>query len=253
MVFDIKMDREFTRKACFIANGNKTNDLLKWDVYASEVSRESVHIAFLYAALNDLSVLSCDIGNAYLNVPCVEKLWTLTSPEFGNDASSVMILKKAIYGLQSAGNSWRSTLHSTLEALKLVLSRDPNLYMRRGQDDPIRGDYYEFVLVYIDDLLCISGDPKSFMDKLGWVYNLKDSVKPPERYLGTNVDTYINANGQEFWSLSSNDYIQNAVKLVKGMLEKEGLTLLTSHNQTKRPMHQKYHLELDVSPELDPV
>ena len=254
MVFDIKMDGEFTRKARFVANGNETHDLPKWDVYASVVSRETVRIAFLYAALNDLSVLSCDIANAYLNAPCAEKLWTLAGPEFGEDAGAVMILKKAVYGLQSAGNSWRSTLHSTLEALELVPSRgDPNLYMRRVQDDPIQGDYYEFVLVYVDDLLCISGDPKSFMDKLGRVYDLKDSVKPPERYLGANVDTYVNSNGQEFWSLSSNDYVQNAVKLVKGMLEKEGLTLPTSHNQTKRPMDQKYRPELDVSPELDPV
>ena len=99
--------------------------------------------------------------------------------------------------------------------------------MRRVQDNPIQGKYYEFVLVYIDNLLCISRDLKSFMDKLGWVYNLKNSVKPPERYLGANVDMYVNSSGQEFWSLSSNDYIQNAVKLVKGMLEKEGLTLPT--------------------------
>ena len=105
MVFDIKMEREFTHKACFVANGNETNDLPKWDVYASVVSREMVCIAFLYAALNDLSVLSCNIANAYLNAPCAEKLWTLAGPEFGKDAGSVMILKKAIYGLQSAGNS----------------------------------------------------------------------------------------------------------------------------------------------------
>ena len=105
MVFDIKMDGEFTCKARFMVNGNETNDLPKWDVYTSVVSRETmVCIAFLYAALNDLSVLSCDILNAYLNAPCAEKLWTLAGPEFGEDASSVMILKKAVCGLQSAGN-----------------------------------------------------------------------------------------------------------------------------------------------------
>ena len=188
------------------------------------------------------------------NAPCAEKLWTLTGHEFSEDAGSVMILKKAVYGLQSARNSWRSTLHATLEVLKLVPSHgDPNPYMRRVQDHPIQGEYYEFMLVYVDDLLCISGDPKSFMDKLGWVYDLKDLVKPSEMYLGANVNTYVNSNGQEFWSLSSNDYMQNAVKLVKGMVKKEGLTLPMSHNQMKRLMNQKYRPELDVSPELDPV
>ena len=81
MVFDIKMDGEFTCKACFVANSNMTNNLPKWDVYAIVVSRETVRIVFLYAALNDLSVLPCDKVNAYLNAPCVEKLWTLTGPE----------------------------------------------------------------------------------------------------------------------------------------------------------------------------
>ena len=64
MAFDIKMDGEFSRKACFVANGNETNNLLKWDVYASVVSREMVCMAFLCAALNDLSMLSCNTANA---------------------------------------------------------------------------------------------------------------------------------------------------------------------------------------------
>jgi hypothetical protein len=43
--------------------------------YSSVVSRDSVQLAFLIAALNDLDILSCDIGNAYLNAPCREKIW----------------------------------------------------------------------------------------------------------------------------------------------------------------------------------
>jgi len=35
--------------------------------YSSSVSHDSVHIAFLVAALNDLDILAADIGNMYLN------------------------------------------------------------------------------------------------------------------------------------------------------------------------------------------
>jgi len=35
--------------------------------YSSVVSRDSVRLAFLSAALNDLDLLAADIGNAYLN------------------------------------------------------------------------------------------------------------------------------------------------------------------------------------------
>ena len=82
MIFDIKMDGLFTRKARFVANGNETKDLASHYTYASVVTRESVRIAFLYAALNDLDILGCDVSNAYLNAPCREKIWVQAGLEF---------------------------------------------------------------------------------------------------------------------------------------------------------------------------
>jgi hypothetical protein len=63
IVFDVNMD--FTRKAGFVAGGHMT-EAPSAITYSSIVSRESVKIAFLIAALNDLDIMSCDIGNAYL-------------------------------------------------------------------------------------------------------------------------------------------------------------------------------------------
>jgi hypothetical protein len=67
VVFDVKMD--FTRKARFVAGGHMTQPATSM-TYSSVVSRDSVRLAFLLATLNGLQVLSCDIGNAYLNAPC---------------------------------------------------------------------------------------------------------------------------------------------------------------------------------------
>ena len=50
--------------------------------YSSIVSRESVRIEFLLESLNDLDIFTCDIGNAYLNSKCREKLWTESGTEF---------------------------------------------------------------------------------------------------------------------------------------------------------------------------
>ena len=54
--------------------------------------------------------------------------------------------------------------------------------------------YYEYVLVYIDDILAVSGNPKAIMDYLESKYMLKkDSIKEPDSYLGTKVfKWYIN-------------------------------------------------------------
>ena len=59
VIFDVKMD--FTWKSRFVANGSKTGDPVSL-TYSSVVSRDSVRIEFLIAALNDLDVMGCDIG-----------------------------------------------------------------------------------------------------------------------------------------------------------------------------------------------
>jgi len=49
---------------------------------SSIVSRDSVRIAFTLAALNNLDIWACDIGNAHLNAKCREKIWTKAGTEF---------------------------------------------------------------------------------------------------------------------------------------------------------------------------
>ena len=70
------------RKARFCAGGH-TADAPKSITYASVVTRESVRLAFLIAALNDLEITAADIGNAYLNADCREKIYFIAGPEFG--------------------------------------------------------------------------------------------------------------------------------------------------------------------------
>ena len=69
MIFDIKMDRQFTRKARYVAGGHTTDPPFSI-TYSSVVSRNSVRIAFTLAALNDVEIRADDIGNSYLNVKC---------------------------------------------------------------------------------------------------------------------------------------------------------------------------------------
>ena len=105
IIFDVKMD--FTWKARFVAGGHMTeapNSL----TYSSVVSRESVKIAFLVAALNGLDIMSCDIGNAYLNAKCQEHIWFVAGPECGDLQGIPCKLARALYGLKSSGAAWRA-------------------------------------------------------------------------------------------------------------------------------------------------
>ncbi|KAI2500927.1 hypothetical protein MHU86_13534 [Fragilaria crotonensis] len=64
---------------------------------------------------------------------------------------------------------------------------DPDVWMRPKVKT--NGDkYWEYVLCYVDDILCVSHEPQVVMDYLASKYTLKKgSVKEPDSYLGAEV------------------------------------------------------------------
>ena len=80
LVFDVRMD--FTRKSRWVLDEHKNPNPIG-STYTGVVSRESVRIAFTYAALNNLDVFAADIRNAYLQAPSSQKDYIICGPEFG--------------------------------------------------------------------------------------------------------------------------------------------------------------------------
>jgi len=50
------------------------------------------------------------------------------------------------------------------------------------------------------------------MERLSQIYRLKGNVGPPERYLGSIVETVQLKDGTTAWSLSCHDYLVNAIQ-----------------------------------------
>ena len=73
MVFDIKINGNFTQKARFVASRH-TTEALASIMYTSVVLQDRVRISFLVAALNNLGMFAADIGNAYLNADSCKKI-----------------------------------------------------------------------------------------------------------------------------------------------------------------------------------
>ena len=104
LVFDVKMD--FTRKERLVLDGHKTPDSVG-STYAGVVSRESVRIAFTYAALNGLDVFAADIRNAYLQAPSSQKDFIICGEEFGlENVGKVALIHWALYGGKKAGRKF---------------------------------------------------------------------------------------------------------------------------------------------------
>ena len=82
----------------------------------------------MLAALNDLKIISCDIGNSYLNAPCRENIWTVAGSGFSSDKGKVMHIDRALYGMKSSRVSWRHIFSQTLLDLGYESSRtNPDL------------------------------------------------------------------------------------------------------------------------------
>jgi len=159
-----------------------------------------------------------------MNATCREKLWTVAGPEFGSDKGSVMIIARALYGLNSSGVAWRSTLAQTMETLGYRPTQaDPDVWIKNATKQ--NGEpYYKLMLIYVDDVLQIAEHPEEDMAKLGREYRLEDGVGTPDRYLGGNVEWVQTGDGSVAWSLSC-FFLMNAIQQIKDELSQKNLTL----------------------------
>jgi hypothetical protein len=251
MIFDVKMTLE--RKARFVAGGHQTEPT-KDITFASVVSRDSIRLAFLVAALNDLDILSADVSGAYLNAKAAEKVYTIAGKEFGPERQGrVAVITRALYGLRSSGKAWRDHMAATLRDFGYSSCKaDPDVWMK-PKVKPDGFKYWSYVLVYTDDILAIDHEPKVVMDYLASRYTLKPgSVKEPDQYLGSQVSKFYidGADNPEKprWAMSSEKYVKQAVAEVELELSAVDQCLPT---RVSTPLSQGYRPELDQSRELD--
>ena len=247
-IFDIKLGENFRRKSRLVADGHKTQ-APKSITYSSVVARDSVRICLLLAALNDLDIQAADIENAYLTAPCREKVWTVGGKEFGSNAGRNFKIVKALYGLKSSGAAFREHLARRLDEIGFWSSiADPDVWMRPAVK-PDGEKYYEYMLVYVDDILCISEDPFRPMQQISESLRFKkDKIEPPEFYLGARLEKK-ELNGKRMWTMTSKDYIKAAVDNIEKHLEKRNRKL---PSKAVTPMSSGYVPETDGSPELGP-
>ena len=250
LIFTIKME-DFRRKSRYVAGGH-TVDAPATLTYASVVSRETVRIALTMAALNDLEVKASDIQNAYLTAPCSEKLWLRCGSEFGPNSGKRAIITRALYGLKSAGSSFRNHLAECMRTLgwKSCMA-DQDLWYKATVRPEDGFEYYSYMLLYVDDALCISHDSMSMLNELDHYFKMKaGSIGDPDIYLGAKLRMTTLPNSVKAWSLSSSKYVQEAVRNTAEYLAKnfDGRKLL---KRAPTPFENDYSPEMDVTPELN--
>jgi hypothetical protein len=250
IIFDVKMD--FTRKARYVLDGHKTDEP-KGSTYAGVVSRESVRIAFTYAALNGIDVMAADVLNAYLQAPSSEKYYIKCGIEFGIEhAGKRAKIVRALYGGKASGRDFRNSLRSCMQHLGFDSCKaDPDVWMRKA----VKSDgsqYWEYVLLYTDDaLVCSENAERILREEIGKYFDLKEaSIGTPDIYLGGKVSKVQLENGAIAYTFSSSQYVKNAIDNVEKYLEARNAKLPCRANT---PLSPNYRPELDVTDELQNV
>ncbi len=181
MIFDVKME-DFCWKEQLVVGGHMT-DVPHTQTCASVVLHETV-IALTMAALNALKVMAAGIMNANITAPNKKKIWIRLGPEFGRDKGCKAIVVRALYGLKSASAAFRSHLADYMRQLGYEsIKADLDLWMKVCTWDTgcSPEKYFSYILLYVNDILCIHNDPDSVLTQIDKYFLLKpDSVGEPD-------------------------------------------------------------------------
>ena len=187
MVFDIKLG-SLQRRCRLVANRHESETPPVWMTYSSVIHRVSMRIVLTLATLNGLEVVGGDIQNMYLNVPNEERSWMKCGPEFGpDDCGKTAIIQRALYGQKSTGAAYCRHFTPCLQHLGYESCKvDPDVWMR----PMVKADgseVYEYILVYVDDLLIIGIKMNKMLVWIDKYFDIKDGLQRKPEVSGCEV------------------------------------------------------------------
>ena len=99
---------------------------------------------------------------------------------------------------------------------------DGDVYRRKA----FRGDntpYYEYMVVYVDDIICISENPDHWINILATQNRLQE-IGIPKHFLGSDIKStdYLNDDGllATCWVFGSESYAKDACQLADNQMKK---------------------------------
>ena len=132
------------------------------DIFSGVVSIETVRICFTLVKLYGLDVCAGDIQNAYLYGKTKEKVYVIAGPEFNEQLQGKwLLIDKALCKLKSSSARFHEHLSATLLSMGYRPSKiDYDLWTKP------KGDHYEYIARYVDDVIVFSKDPMLVIQEL---------------------------------------------------------------------------------------
>ena len=151
-MYDIKLD--LTYKARLVCDGSRV-DPRGLSTLATVVKGISVRLLDLIADSQNLQVLCGDIGNAFIQANTKEKIYTRCGPEFGEHQHSIAVIVRALYGLTTSAERFRTMLADFLRIIGFKPTRfDRDVWMRMRDS----GDGYDYICTHVNDFKVVAKD-----------------------------------------------------------------------------------------------
>lgn len=188
---------------------------------ATVVKGISVRLLDVIADSQDLKVLTGDIGNAFIQATTNEKIFTKCGSEFGDRAGSIAIIVRALYGITTSAERFRTKFGDFIRSMGFEFSRfDRDVWMRLRD----ARDGYDYICTHVDDFKVVARDPGLWVDRIAGAFLVKEHG-PRSYYLGND---YTYHDGEDMWTYGCKTYAKEAIDRVErlyGCLAKESTPL----------------------------
>ena len=106
-------------------------------------------------------LMAGDIGNSFFTAPCTEKVCSTCGQQFGANFGDIVVLKRALYGLNTAYNLFHNFFGDFLiDIIFTPYMADQYLWLSKSD----KYDGYDYIATHIDYIIIASKNPSKYMN-----------------------------------------------------------------------------------------
>ena len=139
-----------------------------------------MRLMLLIAVKNRLGLMDVYIGNLLCTTPCAENICSCFNVEFGPRCVASVVLKRDLYGLKMASNSFQKYFGYFIRDLGFTPSRVDQYFWIFKHD---KYEKYEYIAAYVDDVIIAAKNLQKYMHDNEMHFKVKYIMDSTKYYL----------------------------------------------------------------------